>query len=163
MESPRFAILIFIALPFLIFYTPAHAADIATPIIQTSAGLALKSRRSADKKIIFRYDEDSEEERGAFPRAEEEEEEEYDHVRIGFESYPQIFIYPPIPFHQTQRIIIPTVSSQNPSGYWYAIVLPLPIVMLLVATSSILTFVLTLLFIGGPRMLRGRPIRGPAI
>ncbi|CAB4305615.1 unnamed protein product [Prunus armeniaca] len=73
------------------------------------------------------------------PYQEEEEEEEDDH---GFVTYPQIFIYPPIPFHQThqtQRINFPTASSQNPPGYWYAIVLPLPLVMLLVATSSVLT------------------------
>ncbi|KAL6288095.1 hypothetical protein ACE6H2_012485 [Prunus campanulata] len=159
MESQRFtfallmfAILIFIALPFLIFYTPAHVADIATPIVQTLVGLALKCRRSADKETIFRKDdEDSEEEIGAtFPRAEEEEEEEDNHVSIGFGTYPQIFTYPLIPFHQTQRIIIPTVSSKNPRGYWYAIVLPLPIVMFLVATSS----VLTLLVVSGPTMLR---------
>ncbi|KAL6288094.1 hypothetical protein ACE6H2_012484 [Prunus campanulata] len=110
MESQRFTfallmftIHIFIALHFLIFYTPAHVADIAILIVQTSADLALKCRRSADKQTIFRKDDkDSEEERGAtFPRAEEEEEEEDDHVSIGFGTYSQIFTYPPIPFHQT--------------------------------------------------------------
>ncbi|CAB4275298.1 unnamed protein product [Prunus armeniaca] len=60
--------------------------------------------------------------------SEEEEEEDDDDVSIGFGTYPPILTYPPIPIH-TQRTIVPTVSSQNPRGYWYALVLPLPLVL----------------------------------